>query len=175
MRWKNGGGETSEIHREDGEGDSLRFRVSLAKIESDGPFSSFPGIDRILVLIEGDEMELAATASAGGAAWRESLRLYELLRFRGEEVIEAHVFGRTTRDLNVMWQRGAFAQVACEIRRESFEVTGRAALVVLRGEMELDCGGEVHVLSAHDTALIDAQEFARAASDGAIVAAITLR
>src|SRR5688572_25695921 len=55
MPWKNGGGTTTEIavHPESaGLGDFL-WRVSMARVESDGPFSAFPGIDRTLTILNG--------------------------------------------------------------------------------------------------------------------------
>ena len=47
--WANGGGTTRELLRaEDGS-----WRVSLADIEQDGPFSSFPGRRRLLTVVDG--------------------------------------------------------------------------------------------------------------------------
>jgi environmental stress-induced protein Ves len=47
MPWKNGGGETTEIAVfPDGAGLSdFDWRVSMARVDGDGPFSSFPGIE----------------------------------------------------------------------------------------------------------------------------------
>ena len=54
--WKNGGGSTTEIAvAPPGAGfDDFDWRVSLATITQDGPFSVFPGIDRTLALVDGD-------------------------------------------------------------------------------------------------------------------------
>jgi environmental stress-induced protein Ves len=47
--WANGGGTTRELLRaEDGS-----WRVSLAEIERDGPFSTFPGRRRLLTVVDG--------------------------------------------------------------------------------------------------------------------------
>lgn len=46
--WKNGQGRTRELARGDTQGGT--WRVSLASIEGDGPFSSFPGLVRHLAL-----------------------------------------------------------------------------------------------------------------------------
>ena len=61
MPWKNGGGHTTEIAAEPpGAGmASFAWRVSVADIAHDGPFSAFPGVDRTLVLLAGDGMRLA--------------------------------------------------------------------------------------------------------------------
>ena len=50
--WKNGGGTTREIAV------SEDWRLSVATIEQDGPFSDFTGFDRTIVPIEGNGIEL---------------------------------------------------------------------------------------------------------------------
>ena len=55
MPWKNGGGETIEIMVSPPAADftSMDWRLSMATVASDGPFSSFPGIDRTLSVLSG--------------------------------------------------------------------------------------------------------------------------
>ena len=55
--WKNGGGTTHEIARED-RGGALLWRLSIAEVATDGPFSSFPGLARVLTVIEGAGLHL---------------------------------------------------------------------------------------------------------------------
>ena len=55
--WKNGGGLTHEIAREERDG-RLLWRLSIAEVASDGPFSAFPGLARILTVIEGAGLHL---------------------------------------------------------------------------------------------------------------------
>ena len=52
--WRNGGGVTREIATApyDGERDSFRWRVSIADVTSEGPFSTFEEVDRQIVLVE---------------------------------------------------------------------------------------------------------------------------
>ncbi|MER5811985.1 HutD family protein [Streptomyces sp. NPDC002033] len=59
--WKNGGGVTREIaaRPEDAGTTGFDWRISLAEVAADGPFSEFPGIDRTLTLAEGAGMDLA--------------------------------------------------------------------------------------------------------------------
>lgn len=53
MPWKNGGGTTHELWRE-GEGrEGWALRLSLAEVRAAGPFSRFPGIDRVILLAQG--------------------------------------------------------------------------------------------------------------------------
>jgi environmental stress-induced protein Ves len=56
--WKNGGGVTREILRVPPEPTAFDWRLSLATIASPGPFSSFDGYGRTLVLISGPGVEL---------------------------------------------------------------------------------------------------------------------
>ncbi len=55
MPWKNGGGSTTEIAvAPDGAGiDAFDWRISMAVVAADGPFSEFPGVDRTLSILDG--------------------------------------------------------------------------------------------------------------------------
>src|SRR3546814_16047971 len=55
--WKNGSGVTSElaIDPPGATAENFRWRISLARIAQDGPFSAFPGITRWITLNERSE------------------------------------------------------------------------------------------------------------------------
>lgn len=58
--WKNGGGQTAEIAVSPagaGFGD-FDWRISTAVVATDGPFSCFPDVTRVLTVIEGGAMRL---------------------------------------------------------------------------------------------------------------------
>ena len=57
MPWKNGGGITHEILKREDAG-KLQWRLSIAEVASDGPFSIFAGLSRILTVFEGDGLTL---------------------------------------------------------------------------------------------------------------------
>ncbi|MBY0515456.1 MAG: HutD family protein [Bacteriovoracaceae bacterium] len=57
QRWKNGRGSTREILRSPQEGD-LDWRLSMADIVEDGPFSNFPGMERTLILLSGEPIQI---------------------------------------------------------------------------------------------------------------------
>jgi uncharacterized protein len=57
--WKNGGGITREIHRAPADSATFDWRLSLATIDSPGPFSAFDGYARSLVLVRGAGVELS--------------------------------------------------------------------------------------------------------------------
>ena len=104
VRWKNDGGWTTEIAREPADSASgFLWRVSIADIESDGPFSSFPGVARELMLLAGSGIELDIDDTP-------PLRLserFQRVRFDGESRVECRLLSGPTRDFNVMTQRDA--------------------------------------------------------------------
>ena len=64
--WKNLGGSTTEIAVAP-PGPSLNdfdWRVSMARVASDGPFSEFAGIDRTLAIVKGGGLTLTVGDSA---------------------------------------------------------------------------------------------------------------
>jgi environmental stress-induced protein Ves len=112
MPWKNGGGVTTEIAvSPEGAGlDAFDWRVSMARVERDGPFSVFPGVDRTLAVLEGNGIRL----TIGG---REPVLLgvgSEPLAFPADEPTHGALRGGPILDLNVMARRGVFsAKVQC--------------------------------------------------------------
>jgi len=53
MPWRNGVGVTQEIAREPAQGEPFIWRLSLATIAVSGPFSSYPGYQRVVALVDG--------------------------------------------------------------------------------------------------------------------------
>jgi hypothetical protein len=104
MPWKNGGGRTTEIatHPPGAALDTFVWRVSIADVGRDGPFSPFPGIDRAIVLLDGAGMRLT-----GDDRDVEISRPYEPSCFSGDESIECTLIAGPVRDFNAMFRRGA--------------------------------------------------------------------
>jgi len=104
MPWKNGGGQTHEIAvRPDGAGmAAFAWRVSVAEVAQDGPFSRFPGVDRTLVLLAGNGIRLA-----GAGAPLDLRTLYEPVTFTGEAELDCVLADGPVRDFNLMVRRAA--------------------------------------------------------------------
>lgn len=104
MPWKNGGGVTTEIAvSPDGAGlEAFDWRVSMARVESGGPFSVFAGIDRTLSVLDGEGMRL----SIAGRAPAELTRASEPLFFPADAATDATLPAGPITDLNVMTRRG---------------------------------------------------------------------
>ena len=104
VRWKNDGGWTTEIAREpDRCASDFRWRISIADIESDGPFSAFPGVARDLLLLSGNGIELDIDDAP-------PLRLterFQRVRFDGDARVDCRLIAGPTRDFNVMARRDA--------------------------------------------------------------------
>ena len=105
--WKNGGGSTTEIAAGP-EGASLEtfdWRISMAQVASDGPFSDFPGIDRTLVVINGHGMVLTHWKQRA----RDAFTRNRAVRFAGDTPTGARLTDGGITDLNVMTRRGRFS------------------------------------------------------------------
>jgi hypothetical protein len=102
VRWKNDGGWTTEIAREPGDDAAdFRWRVSIADIESDGPFSSFPGVARELMLLAGSGIEL----DIDDAPPLRVTERFQRVHFDGESRVDCRLPAGPTRDFNVMTRR----------------------------------------------------------------------
>lgn len=155
-RWKNDGGWTTEIaRRDDGEGDFL-WRVSIAEIERDGPFSAFAGVDRDLLLLEGTGIEL----EIGDEPPRALTRRFERVHFGGDLPVYCRLLAGPTRDFNVMVRRDAMtAEIAARPLVGSmllFPDAGAAWLVYVHaGALALRRDGSETTALAGETLLVE--------------------
>ncbi len=134
--WKNGGGSTREIVcRPEAAGmDGFDWRVSIATIAQAGPFSSFAGVDRVIMLLGGDGVRLR---SASGIDHRLD-RHHAPFAFAGDEALDCTLLGGTSTDFNVMTRRGALrAEVSVLQAPTTLPMASRGLLLVLRGSWQL--------------------------------------
>jgi uncharacterized protein len=112
LPWKNGGGLTREILKAPAESALFDWRLSLATIDTAGPFSPFEGYDRTLVLVRGAGVELDF-----GAHGRATLRAPgQLAAFDGSWETSCTLLGGPSSDLNLIVSR-ARAQAQARILR----------------------------------------------------------
>lgn len=106
MPWKNGGGETTEIMAwPQGAGlDDFGWRVSMARVGTDGPFSNFPCIDRTLAILEGEGLRIAVEGRPAVEVTRHSAPQ----TFPADAATQSTLLGGPVMDLNVMTRRGQF-------------------------------------------------------------------
>ncbi|MGC8518897.1 MAG: HutD/Ves family protein [Steroidobacteraceae bacterium] len=163
MPWRNGNGMTLEIARDPATGESFRWRLSLADIAQDGPFSAYPGYRRALVLVHGEDLRLAF----GEHGQRRLSPARRGALFEGDWSTQCSVpLGRCT-DLSLIVRKGAAGSPACIVRAPSILslVSTRelmlsaplySALFVLEGTAEVGEVGDPRTELAHprDTLII---------------------
>jgi hypothetical protein len=146
--WKNGGGSTTEIAAGP-EGASLEtfdWRVSMAQVASDGPFSDFPGIDRTLVVINGSGMVLSIGSNAPVMLSHGT----RAVRFAGDTPTGARLTDGGITDLNVMTRRGRFSHRLQGVTQPGFYDFGHNDIAIV-----LSIGGKTTVMAEQDTKILD--------------------
>jgi environmental stress-induced protein Ves len=159
--WKNGGGVTHEIARSD-DSSEPDWRISLATIDRDGPFSDFTGFDRTIVPIGGTGFVLSFDDGE-----RHKLEADQYARrpfsFAGEKKVECRLLDGPSQDLNVMTRRSrwrhdvevnqlSYQPIDLEMRRRSFlfaigdiTVVHAGGMIEMRGGSTLAFDGRVPV------------------------------
>jgi uncharacterized protein len=157
MPWKNGGGETIEIAvSPEGAGlDNFDWRISMAKVESDGPFSQFPGVERTLSVLEGEGIALSIegmpSISLGKARAPFS--------FDASLKTDAQLKDGAIVDLNVMSRKGAASHHCYRILQGGNVSLGAKTTVVFSivDGLIVDDGKQKLTLETYDSAIVQGQ------------------
>ncbi|MCF8211349.1 MAG: HutD family protein, partial [Rhodoferax sp.] len=155
--WKNGGGVTREIACQPaGAGlDQFIWRVSIASIAQSGPFSTFAGVDRVIMLLAGGGVRLTA-ADGSSQPLDTPLAPYA---FAGETKLQCDLLAGASTDFNVMTRRSAVrAQVDVVRGRAELPAPPQGLLYVVSGAWQISGLPQIQALrSDHgmwwDTAL----------------------
>ncbi|QND48763.1 HutD family protein [Rhizobium lusitanum] len=153
MPWKNGGGETVEIAVSP-EGAGLAdfdWRVSMATVATDGPFSVFSSIDRTLSILEGAGMTLFIEGREPVLLTQESTPL----PFAADAPTSATLVDGAITDLNVMTRRGRLSHSVRRVRVDGSDelALGSETALVLCHRGHLDIGDRT--LLAGDCLLVE--------------------
>lgn len=160
--WRNGRGFTDELAlwpaAASFERGDFDVRISRASVVEAGPFSSFAGFDRILVVVAGQALEL----QHGEHASRAWLRPLEPYGFSGDWSTHAELPRGPIDDFNVVTRRGIVRADVQPLRlgrrsaRATLDCTD-ALLHVLAGEVVARVTGEEEPfeLSARESVRID--------------------
>jgi environmental stress-induced protein Ves len=146
--WKNGGGSTTEIAIGP-PGASLEnfdWRVSLALVASDGPFSAFAGIDRTLAVVRGSGLVL----TIGDAAPLTLSSGADPVHFPGDTPTSARLTAGEITDLNVMTRRGRFQHRLLRIAQPTSCDFGDDDIA-----LALSLDGMTTVISGPDSTMLD--------------------
>jgi uncharacterized protein len=160
MPWKNGGGETVEIAVfPEGAGlGEFEWRVSMATVASDGPFSIFPDIDRTLSILDGDGMQLLVEGREAVVLTQGS----EPLPFPADAVASATLLAGPIVDLNVMTRRGARSHSVSRLvvdGNAGLDTGGQMLLLFCsRGRLDVEVGGHAAALEERDCLVLGARQ-----------------
>ncbi|MEU8437094.1 HutD family protein [Streptomyces sp. NPDC029216] len=173
--WKNGGGVTREIaaRPEGGGTEDFDWRISLAEVAADGPFSEFPGVDRTLTLAEGAGMEL----TVDGVRRRVDER-YAPCDFPGDRPTDGRLLDGPVVNFNVMYRRGRARAHTAIVRGElTLAIPPETTLLVvaLDGPARLDHPGGAVALGPYDAALLEAPQAPCRLRTAGRTAVVTLR
>lgn len=169
VRWKNGGGVTREIAVAKVRGKNI-WRLSMADVAVDGPFSDFTGLTRILTVIRGNGMDLIS------AQGNISADLNRPVRFDGALQINSVLKDGPIQDLNLMFDPlfcdGEVVSVAGPCRQD-FVADPHLLLGVVCTKGRAEIGKDVYLHSG-DSALISSGNVALELGKDASVVLVTL-
>jgi environmental stress-induced protein Ves len=113
--WKNGLGRTRELAVQPSTAGSTSFlwRVSIAEVTSAAPFSAFPGVDRVIAMLEGAGFSMTLDTGHEHALTAP----FAPCAFPGEAAVDVQLAGGPTRDFNLMVRR-ALARGELQVWRE---------------------------------------------------------
>ncbi len=100
MPWKNGRGTTTEICAHPPNSADFDWRASIAAVSEDGPFSSFAGYERHIMLLSGNGMKLEIAGQEAVV-----LRLHQPFSFSGDANVTARLTDGPVVDFNLMVRR----------------------------------------------------------------------
>jgi environmental stress-induced protein Ves len=131
--WRNGGGVTREVATDGAS--PFRWRVSLADVAADGPFSPFPGYRRIITVVRGAGMRLVVDGAP------TVVPRYRPFAFPGDAVTTCELLDGPVMDLNAISVDEASVRVVA--MSAPLAVPLGALVVVLEGTASVRATGAV--------------------------------
>jgi environmental stress-induced protein Ves len=164
MPWRNGAGVTREIARELAQGENFAWRLSLASLQANGPFSSYAGYQRCVALVEGRGFRLHV---AGTGTKTLAARGAHVL-FAGAAAASCELLDGPCTDLSLIVHEpgtiDSVTRLAISAEQSVQDAPGKLqAFFVLHGAIKCvplgpmipaASNGQPFELSAHDTLLI---------------------
>jgi hypothetical protein len=155
MPWKNGLGVTEEViaHPPCSDLATFGWRVSIAHVGADGPFSVFAGIDRTIAMLDGEGLYLDMPDRTV-----ELDRKGDPLPFSGDLQISSRNKGGPTIDLNIMTRRGQFEHRMRRIKGGLIAIASPATILVFNEAATISADDQTFALERFDALLADPQE-----------------
>lgn len=134
MPWKNGGGVTTEIRASPPSG-AFDWRVSIATVNADGPFSTFAGYERHIMTLSGEGIQLDIDGRG-----KFALKPLEPFAFSGDARVYGSLLQGAVLDFNLMVRRdfgsGTLIVSECKAGDRLGSETSLHLAYVLQGECE---------------------------------------
>lgn len=144
MPWANGRGTSYEIASDRNESGEWTWRLAMAPVNEDGPFSRIECVNRSLVVVEGAGMLLSVD--------RKKLQCLpmQVVRFRGDAITEAALLDGPIMDINLMVRRKE-ADGEMAIVSEAGLLIGASIVVAVGGAAQVKSADSTINLEQHDS------------------------
>ena len=162
MPWANGLGTSYEVASDRNADGEWTWRVAIAPVVLDGPFSVMPGVDREMVVIEGNGMVLNVDS--------ESVKCEpgQVVRFFGDSVTIASLVDGPVVDLGLMTVRDSVIG-SMVVTADAGDVIETDVLVAIGDAVFEDKDGKHYILGSKD-ALLDVRGHQLALLSGLAIA-----
>jgi environmental stress-induced protein Ves len=152
MPWKNGQGVTEEVTAFPPGSDIATFgwRLSIAHVGADGPFSVFAGIDRTIALLDGPGLLLDLPGETVELGVRE-----QPFPFSGDLAVASRNKGGPTIDLNIMTRRSRFRHRMQRVRGGIVDISAPGTIVVFNETATVFAGEQTIEVDRFDTLVVE--------------------
>jgi environmental stress-induced protein Ves len=146
MPWANGRGTSYEIASDRGKAGEWAWRLAMAPVNEDGPFSRIECVNRSLAVVEGAGMLLSVD--------RKKLPCLpmQVVRFRGDAITDATLTDGPIMDINLMVRRKE-AEGEMAIISNAGLLNGASIVVAVGGSAQVKSGDSTIDLERHDSIL----------------------
>ena len=146
MPWANGRGTSYEIASDRNEAGEWTWRLAMAPVNEDGPFSRIECVNRFLAVVEGAGMLLSVD--------RKKLQCLpmQVVRFRGDAITEATLLEGPIMDINLMVRRKE-ADGEMAIVSTAGLLNSASIVVAVGGSAQVKCGESIIELELQDSIL----------------------
>jgi environmental stress-induced protein Ves len=159
MKWKNGAGGTTQIaiHPAAATTENFSWRISMAAVTTDGPFSEFPETERTLVVLQGAGIELALSDGKSDGNAERLTNGSEPFTFAADRPAHAKLINGPILDLNVMTRRDRFTHLVRKFSGPAaWEAsTGTVVLFSPAAGLQIDADAKTINLASGDTLIFD--------------------
>ena len=146
MPWANGRGTSHEIASDRNEAGEWTWRLAMAPVNEDGPFSRIECVNRSLAVVDGAGMLLSVD--------RKKLQCLpmQVVQFRGDAITEATLTDGPIMDINLMVRRKE-ADGEMTIVSDAGLLNGASIVVAIGGSAQVKSTDSIIDLERHDSML----------------------